>query len=301
MSRRWLITGCSRGIGRALSQAVLDAGHRLVATAREPAQLANLAERYGDAVRATALDVTDPVAAQAAVRLAVENFGGLDVLVNNAGYGNVNSVEDTELDDFREQIETNLFGTIIMTKAAIPVMREQRSGHIIQFSSVGGRIGAPGRAPYSAAKWGVEGFSEVLSQEMALIGVKVTVIEPGGFRTDFAGSSTVLKEGRPEYDEIVGATARLQRSYNNRQPGDPARAARVILEIAAMEQPPFRLPLGSDAVKIIEQVELKNLNELERWRELSATTDFPPKGDAAAGSAQGDSEASPFLSLRPPR
>jgi NAD(P)-dependent dehydrogenase (short-subunit alcohol dehydrogenase family) len=301
MSRRWLITGCSRGIGRALSQAVLDAGHRLVATAREPAQLANLAERYGDAVRVTALDVTDPVAAQAAVRLAVENFGGLDVLVNNAGYGNVNSVEDTELDDFREQIETNLFGTIIMTKAAIPVMREQRSGHIIQFSSVGGRIGAPGRAPYSAAKWGVEGFSEVLSQEMALIGVKVTVIEPGGFRTDFAGSSTVLKEGRPEYDEIVGATARLQRSYNNRQPGDPARAARVILEIAAMEQPPFRLPLGSDAVKIIEQVELKNLNELERWRELSATTDFPPKGDAAAGSAQGDSEASPFLSLRPPR
>ncbi len=282
MAQRWLITGSSRGIGRALSQAVLDAGHRLVATAREPVQLADLAERYGDAVRTTALDVTDPIAAQAAVRLAVESFGGLDVLVNNAGYGNVNSVEDSELDDFRQQIETNLFGTIIVTKAAIPVMREQRSGHIIQFSSVGGRIGAPGRAPYSAAKWGVEGFSEALSLEMALIGVKVTVIEPGGFRTDFAGSSTVLKEGRPEYDEVVGATARLQGTYNNRQPGDPARAAQAILEIATMEQPPFRLPLGSDAVKIIERADLTKLEELERWRELSVSTDFPQEEHAAA-------------------
>jgi NAD(P)-dependent dehydrogenase (short-subunit alcohol dehydrogenase family) len=300
MSQRWLITGSSRGMGRALSEAVLRAGHRLVATAREVAQLAGLVERYGDAVRAAALDVTDPVAAQAAVRLAVESFGGLDVLVNNAGYGNVNSIEDTELDDFRREIETNLFGTIIMTKAAIPVMREQRRGHIIQFSSVGGRIGAPGRAPYSAAKWGVEGFSETLSQEMALIGVRVTVIEPGGFRTDFAGSSTMLKEGRPEYDEVVGATARLQRSYDNRQPGDPARAAQVILDIAAMEQPPFRLPLGSDAVEIIRQADLKKLDELEIWRELSITTDFPQEG-GAADSAQGDPGASPFLSLRPSR
>jgi len=275
MTQRWLITGSSRGIGRALSHAVLDAGHRLVATSREPSQLTDLAERYGDAVRTAALDVIDPLGAQAAVRVAVENFGGLDVLVNNAGYGNVNSVEDAELDEFRQQIETNLFGTIIMTKAAIPVMREQRSGHIIQLSSVAGRIGAPGRAPYSAAKWGVEGFSEALSREMALIGVKVTVIEPGGFRTDFAGSSTVLKEGRPEYDEVVGAAARWQREYNGRQPGDPARAAQAILDIAAMERPPFRLPLGSDAVKFIEQADVNKLEELQRWRELSVSTDFP--------------------------
>ena len=275
MTQRWLITGSSRGIGRALSHAVLDAGHRLVATSREPSQLTDLAERYGDAVRTAALDVIDPLGAQAAVRVAVENFGGLDVLVNNAGYGNVNSVEDAELDEFRQQIETNLFGTIIMTKAAIPVMREQRSGHIIQLSSVAGRIGAPGRAPYSAAKWGVEGFSEALSREMALIGVKVTVIEPGGFRTDFAGSSPVLKEGRPEYDEVVGAAARWQREYNGRQPGDPARAAQAILDIAAMERPPFRLPLGSDAVKFIEQADVNKLEELQRWRELSVSTDFP--------------------------
>lgn len=276
MTQRWLITGSSRGLGRALSEAVLQAGHRLVATARDPAQLADLALRYGDAVRVVALDVTDPAAAQTAISTAMAAFGGLDVLVNNAGYGNVDSVEDTTLEDFRQQIETNLFGTIIMSKAAIPLMREQRSGHIIQFSSVGGRIGAPGRAPYSAAKWGVEGFSEVLAREMALVGVKVTIIEPGGFRTDFAGSSSVLKEGRAEYDAAVGAIARMQRDYDGRQPGDPARAAQAILKLAVMEKPPLRLPLGSDALAAIAQADHARLDELERWRELSASTDFPP-------------------------
>lgn len=296
MSQRWLITGSSRGIGRALAEAVLYAGHCLVATAREPGQLSELAARYGDAVRTVALDVTDPDAAQTAVRVAVDSFGGLDVLVNNAGYGNVNSVEDTSLEDFRWEVETNLFGTVIVTKAAIPIMRKQRSGHIIQFSSVGGRVGAPGRAPYSSAKWAVEGFSESLAREMALIGVKVTVIEPGGFRTDFAGSSTSLKEGRTEYDAVVGETARMQRTYDGRQPGDPARAAQAILRIAALDQPPFRLPLGSDAVKIIEQVDRARLEELERWRALSMSTDFPLEADAA-GSAQERAETSPFLRL----
>jgi len=275
MSQTWLITGSSRGIGRALAEAVLDAGHRLVATARDPAQLAGLAARHGDSVRVAALDVTDPAAAEAAVATAVDSFGGLDVLVNNAGYGNVGSVEDTPLDEFRRQIETNLFGTIIVTKAAIPIMREQRSGHIIQFSSVGGRLGAPGRAPYSAAKWGVEGFSEVLAAEMALVGVKVTVIEPGGFRTDFAGASTSLQPGRAEYDQVVGATVRSQRAYNGRQPGDPARAARVLLAVAAMERPPLRLPLGSDAVAAIGNADAARREQLAKWRELSVSTDFP--------------------------
>jgi NAD(P)-dependent dehydrogenase (short-subunit alcohol dehydrogenase family) len=166
VSQRWLITGSSRGIGRALAEAVLQAGHRLVATARDPKQLEDLSDRFGKSVCVTPLDVTDPADADRAVQTAVHEFGGLDVLVNNAGYGNVNSVEDTPLEDFRAQIETNLFGTIIVTKAAIPLMREQRSGRIIQISSVGGRVGAPGRAAYSAAKWGVEGFSEVLAREM---------------------------------------------------------------------------------------------------------------------------------------
>ncbi|RAO78179.1 oxidoreductase [Dyella jiangningensis] len=275
MSQRWLITGCSRGLGRTLAEAVLQAGHRLVATARDPRQLDEIVQRYGDAVRAVALDVVDEAAAKAAVQVAMDAFGGLDVLVNNAGYGNINAIEDTSIEEFRRQVDTNLFGTIIVTKAAIPLMREQRSGHIIQFSSVGGRIGAPGRAPYSAAKWAVEGFSEVLAREMALVGVKVTVIEPGGFRTDFAGASTVLKEGRSEYDAVVGAAARMQRDYNGRQPGDPVRAAQAILKVAAVAQPPLRLALGSDAVAAIAGADQARLAELERWRELSISTDFP--------------------------
>lgn len=274
MSQRWLITGCSRGLGRALAEAVLQAGHRLIATARDPLSLEGLMRQYGDAVRAVALDVVDESAAKAAVQTAMEAFGGLDVLVNNAGYGNVNAIEDTSIEEFRRQIDTNLFGTIIVTKAAIPLMREQRSGHIIQFSSVGGRVGAPGRAPYSAAKWAVEGFSEVLAREMALVDVKVTVIEPGGFRTDFAGASTVLEDGRAEYDAVVGAAARMQRDYNGRQPGDPVRAAQAILKVAAMAHPPLRLALGSDAVAAIAGADQARLAELERWRELSISTDF---------------------------
>lgn len=275
MSSRWLITGSSRGLGRALSEAVLQAGHRLIATARDPAQLADLSARHGDAVRTVALDVTDPAAAQRAVQVAIDALGGLDVLVNNAGQGDVDSVEDTSLEDFRRQIDTNLFGTIIMSKAVIPLMRGQGSGHILQLSSVGGRIGAPGRAPYSAAKWGVEGFSESLALEMALVGVHVTIIEPGGFRTDFAGASTTLREGRAEYDAVVGATARRQRDYNGQQPGDPARAAQVILQLAAMDAPPLRIALGSDAAKLIEAADTKRLEEMRRWHGLSISTDFP--------------------------
>ncbi|MDG2528943.1 oxidoreductase [Caulobacter endophyticus] len=275
MTKTWLITGASRGLGRALAEAVLAAGDHLVATARDPGALQDLAGRHGDAVRLAALDVSDPVAAERAVALAVSAFGRLDVVVNNAGYGDVGPVEDTSLDDFRRQIETNLFGTIIVTKAAIPLMREQRSGHVIQLSSVGGRIGAPGRAPYSAAKWGVEGFSESLALEMALVGVKVSIVEPGGFRTDFAGASTTLSAGRAEYDAVVGATARRQAAYDGNQPGDPVRAAQAILAVAAMDEPPLRIALGSDAVGIIRDTDTRRLAELERWRDLSVSTDFP--------------------------
>ncbi|MGO6907409.1 SDR family NAD(P)-dependent oxidoreductase, partial [Rhizobium ruizarguesonis] len=175
MSRVWLITGSSRGLGRALAEAVLASGDNLVATARDPGQLADLSERYGDQALTLALDVTDEAAAAAAVEAGVKRFGRIDVLVNNAGYGNVGSIEDTSLADFRAQIETNLFGTIIMTKAVIALMRGQGAGHIIQFSSVGGRIGPAGRGAYSAAKFGVEGFSEVLAREVAPFGIKVTV------------------------------------------------------------------------------------------------------------------------------
>lgn len=240
-------------LGAPLADAVLAAGHKLVATARNPAQLADLIERYGDQVRTVALDVTNEQAAVHAVAVATKAFGRLDVLVNNAGYGDVCPIEDTSLDEFRAQIETNLFGVINVTKAALPLMREQGAGHFLQFSSVGGRIGPVGRAPYAAAKWGVEGFSEVLSKEVGPLGVKVTIIEPGGFRTDFAGSSTAIRAGRPEYDSTVGKTARFQRDYNGKQPGDPAKAAAAVLHIASLSDPPLRLLLGSDAVRFVEQ------------------------------------------------
>jgi len=280
MSKVWLITGSSRGLGRALANAVLEAGDKLVATARDPAQLADLVEAYGPRVVALPLDVTDEAAAEAAVKTAVETFGRLDVLVNNAGYGNVAPIEDTSLADFRAQIETNLFGTVIMTKAAIPVMRGQGAGHIIQFSSVGGRIGPVGRAPYAAAKWGVEGFSEVLSKEVGPLGIKVTVIEPGGFRTDFAGSSTALFAGRPEYAETVGAMADYQRNYSGRQPGDPAKAAAVVLHIASLDAPPLRLLLGSDATAAVEKADAARMEADRTWRVVSQSTDFEQGGGA---------------------
>ncbi|MEU4744381.1 SDR family NAD(P)-dependent oxidoreductase, partial [Actinosynnema sp. NPDC023658] len=183
MSKVFLVTGSSRGLGRQIAEKVLAAGHSLVATARRPEQLADLTERYGDRVRAVALDVTDPVAARVAVDAAVTAFGRLDVVVNNAGYANSGSVEDTPADDFRAQVDANLFGVVNVTRAALPVLREQGSGHVIQVSSVGGRATTPGLSAYQAAKFAVGGFSEVLAKEVAPLGVKVTVVEPGGMRT----------------------------------------------------------------------------------------------------------------------
>lgn len=274
MTRSWLVTGSSRGFGRALCEAILDSGDSLLATARDPAQLVGLGDGRPGRLVTAPLDVTDEAQARDAVATAIAEFGALDVLVNNAGYGDIGSVEDTSLDSYRRQIETNLFGTIIMTEAVIPHMRERRQGHIVQFSSVGGRRGAPGRSAYSAAKWGVEGFSEVLAGEMALIDVRVTIVEPGGFRTDFAGSSTTIEAGRPEYDAVVGAAARMQRAYDGNQPGDPRRGAKAVLDVVNAENPPLRLPLGKDAVDAIEASDRARLEELERWRELSCSTDF---------------------------
>ena len=270
----WLITGSTRGLGRALAEAVLVAGHKVVATGRDPGQLKDLVVRYGDPVRAIALDVTDEQAATGAVAEAIEAFGRLDVVANNAGYGDVCPIEDMSMTEFRAQIETNLFGVVHVTKAALPFMREQGSGHILQFSSVGGRMGPIGRAAYAAAKWGVEGFSEVLSKEVGPLGVKVTIIEPGGFRTDFAGLSTSIREGRPEYDATVGKIARFQRDFNGKQPGDPAKAAAAVLRIASIDNPPLRLILGSDAFQAIEQNDLAKLNSDREWKGLSISTDF---------------------------
>ena len=273
-SKVWLVTGSSRGLGRAITEAALESGNQVIATARDIIQLQDLKKIYGDQVIITALDVTNETMAYQAVQSAVDHFGHLDILVNNAGFGNINSIEETSLTDFRAEIETNLFGTIIMTKAALPFMRKRRSGHIIQVSSIGGRIGPIGRGPYAAAKWGVEGFSEVLDKEIGPLGIKVTIIEPGGFSTDFAGSSSNIHTSIRDYDATVGATARFQREYNGKQPGDPKKAAQAIMKIAGMSSPPLRLLLGSDAYNgAIRNDQLKTQSDKE-WGDLSKSTDY---------------------------
>lgn len=274
MEKVWLITGASRGLGKALAETVLAAGNQLVATARNLEQLEDIRIRYGNKVLLIAHDVTDEVAAHNVIKKIIETFGKLDVLVNNAGYDNISSIEEASLADFRAEIETNLFGTIIVTKAALPYMREQSFGHIFQVSSLGGRLGPVGRGPYAAAKWGVEGFSEVLAKETKPFNIKVTIIEPGGFRTDFAGISTKMRRNLPAYESTVGNAIRFQKDYNGKQPGDPRKAAKVILQIADMDEPPLRLLLGSDAVKIAERNDSTKMEEDKKWRYLSTSTDF---------------------------
>lgn len=276
MTKTWLITGSSRGFGRALARHVLDHGHRVVATARRPEQLKDLVERHGDRVRAVALDVTDPAAARAAVQLALDAFGRLDVVANNAGYANSAAIEDMPDEDFRAQIETNLFGVVNVTKAALPVLRRQGSGHFLQFSSIGGRVGgSPGLSAYQTAKFAVEGFSEVLNAEVGPLGIKVTIIEPGGFRTDWGGSSMTALPVTPAYEETVGAMNRYREQTAATWPGDPARAAKIITDLVGLDEPPLRLLLGAGAVEMAAGASRSRAAEAERWADISRSADFP--------------------------
>ena len=265
MTKVWLITGSSRGFGRSLAEAVLEQGDQLIATARNPGQLSGLVERYGDQVRAVALDVTDTAQAEAAIQASIDVFGRLDVVVNNAGYGNIASIEEAADEDWRAQIETNLWGVINVTRAALPILRKQRAGHIVQFSSVGGRTGSPGLGPYQTAKWAVEGFSEVLSQEVAPLGIKVTLIEPGGFRTDWAGSSMKFTQPGEDYLNTVGRMYTHLSERAGQEAGDPVRAAQAVITIVNEDHPPLRLLLGKSAVQIANAADQAKLAETARW------------------------------------
>jgi NAD(P)-dependent dehydrogenase (short-subunit alcohol dehydrogenase family) len=273
MSKVWLVTGSSRGLGLEIAKAALAGGDRVVVTARNPAHLRPLVEKYGERVRAVELDVTRPAHARAAVEDARVGFGRLDVVVNNAGYANVNSIEDVAEDDFRAQVETNFFGVVNVTRAALPLLRAQRSGHIIQVSSIGGRGATQGIAAYQSAKWAVGGFSEVLAKEVGPLGIRVTVIEPGGMRTDWSGSSMRVDEIRPDYQPTVGAFAAAMRGNPNAAQGDPAKVARAIVAIADEPNPPLRLLLGSDAVFMADVVAKARVQEDAAWREVSLSTD----------------------------
>ncbi|MFE7563648.1 SDR family NAD(P)-dependent oxidoreductase [Kitasatospora sp. NPDC057500] len=275
MDKTWFITGSSRGFGRTLTRAALEAGGKVAATARRPEQLADLAEEFGDRIRPIALDVTDPAAARAAIAEAHAHFGRIDVLVNNAGYANVSPIETTEDADFRAQFETNFWGVYHVTKAALPLLREQRGGLVVQFSSVGGRVGgSPGIASYQAAKFAIDGFSRVLRAETAPFGVKVLVVEPSGFRTDWAGSSMTVHDVPAHYEETVGATNTRLRQGEAGGAGDPARAAGILVRMAGRRDVPDHLPLGVDAVEYSLAHGRRLLAEDTRWREVSRSADF---------------------------
>lgn len=284
MAKTWLITGSSRGLGREIVQAALDDGDQVAAAARRPRSLDDLVARYGGRIRPVALDVTDPVAAREAVQAAVTEFGSLDVVVNNAGYATSASIEDLPEEEFRAQLDTNLFGVVNVTRAALPVLRAQRSGHIIQISSIGGRVGGtPGMGGYQTAKYAVEGFSEVLSNEVRPLGIKVTIVEPGAFRTDWGGSSMRILPVSVDYEPTVGEMNRYRRAVDGQQPGDPARAAAIITEIARLDQPPLRLLLGSDAVRIAGESAQARQAEAAGWAPVSRSADFgAPRSPLAA-------------------
>jgi NAD(P)-dependent dehydrogenase (short-subunit alcohol dehydrogenase family) len=268
----WFITGSSRGLGKSLVRAAAEAGHRVIATARTPI------DTRGDRIIPLALDVTDAAAAKRAVAMAVERVGRIDVVVNNAGQGFFGAFEEMTADEFAAQVNLNFTGVVNVTRAALPVLRRQRSGHIIQISSVGGRIGAPGLSAYQASKFAVEGLSEVLWHELKPLGINVTIVEPGGFRTDWAGASMAWAQPIDDYAGVRQFRESVAKRVGG-EPGDPDRAARAIVELATMADPPLRQPLGTDAYTYLKLGYESNLAELERTKARALATDFP--GSAA--------------------
>ena len=260
--------------GRALAEVLIAKGERVFATARKPEELSDLVASHKNA-RALKLDVTVPTDIKAAVA-EVEQAGGVDVLVNNAGYGYLTAIEEGDEDGYRAQFETNMFGLIAMTKAALPKMRQRGSGHIVNIASLGGLIGNPGSGYYAATKFGVVGFSESLSKEVGAFGIKVTVVEPGPFRTDWAGRS-LQSSPHPidAYAETVHARLKQLSASSGRQPGDPRRAAEAIITAVDSAQPPLNLVLGAPALKMAREKLAALTAELDRWEALTLSTDYP--------------------------
>ena len=280
MAKVWLITGSGNGLGRDIAEAALAAGDSVVAGARRLEELTPLVAEYGGRVRPVTLDVRDETAAKAAVKLAVDTFGRLDVLVNNAGYGEIAPFEQMSAEDFKAVVDTCFYGVVYTTRAAIPVMRKQKSGHIFQVSSIGGRLGIAGNTSYHAAKWAVGGFSDSLAMEVAPFGVKICTLEPGGIRTNWArraGQNT--PELLPVYQASVGPLLELLRSLEGHSEGDPRKIAAVILQLANGDEVPRRLILGVDAEKWVLQAEEARASEAEKWRHLTLSTVF---ADAAS-------------------
>jgi NAD(P)-dependent dehydrogenase (short-subunit alcohol dehydrogenase family) len=268
--KTWFITGTSRGFGRAWTQAALERGDQVAATARNLDSLTDLVELYGNQILPLALDVTDRAADFVAVKTAHEHFGRLDVIVNNAGYGLFGATEEISEEEARSQIETNLFGALWITQAALPYLRAQGSGHILQVSSVAGLGAFPLLGLYHASKWGLEGFSEALSQEVASFGIKVTLIEPGRFDTDWAGSSAVQAIPISNYDSLRDARAKRNK---NMKSGDPTASSAAILKLVDAENPPLRLLLGEVATQMVPQIYEQRLKVWTEWEDVARAAD----------------------------
>jgi NAD(P)-dependent dehydrogenase (short-subunit alcohol dehydrogenase family) len=262
----WFITGSSRGFGREWAEAALARGDKVAATARDPGTLGQLVETYGDDVLALALDVTDRAAAFDAVAQAHERFGRLDVIVNNAGYGLFGAIEEVTEEEARAQIETNLFGALWVTQAALPYLREQHSGHIVQVSSIGGVVAFAGIGLYHASKWGLEGFSEALSLEVAEFGINVTLIEPGGFDTDWGGSSAVRAQPIEAYED---ARRQIAQRRSDLPKGSTGATGPAILEVVDAETPPLRIFFGSPPLGIAKDRYAQRLRTWEEWNDVS--------------------------------
>lgn len=272
MSKVWFVTGSSRGLGRTVVEAALEAGDSVIATARKPQQMQDLVAKYGDRVMPVGLDVTDYAAVLKAVRAGHAKLGRIDVVVNNAGYGDIAAIEDVTVESFRAQMETNFFGVVYVSKAVLPILREQRQGHIFQVSSLGGRIGSVGLAAYQSAKWAVGGFSSCLVQEVAPFGIKVTVLEPGGIRTDWAGSSMTIPPIGEPYQQTVGQFAEFLRGFHGKEPSTPKKIAALILDLVNREDVPFRLLLGPDAVEYAGAAAEALAESDRKWRDVSVST-----------------------------
>jgi NAD(P)-dependent dehydrogenase (short-subunit alcohol dehydrogenase family) len=275
MDKIWLITGSGNGLGRDIAEAALAAGDRVVAGARRTEELAPLVAQYGERLKPVTLEVRDEAAAKAAVQLTVDTFGRLDVLVNNAGYGQFAPFEQMSPEDFQAVVDTCFYGVVYTTRAAVPVMRKQKSGHIFQVSSVGGRIAVAGNTPYHAAKWAVGGFSDSLAMEVAPFGVKVCTLEPGGIRTNWARrAGQNAPKLLPDYEPSVGAIMNVLRGLEGRSESDPKKIADVIVQLANSDDVPVRLILGVDAEKRAHQAEAARASEAEKWRHLTVSTVF---------------------------
>jgi len=273
MKKVWFITGSARGLGKSITAAVLAKGDLVAATARNPAQLNAFVEAYGENILPIQLDVTDSKQIHAAVDQTIARFGRIDVLVNNAGFGIMGAAEAFTDEQVRSQFETNLFAPVEITRAILPHMRKQRSGRILQVSSLGGRITSTGLSMYQSAKWGLAGFADALAKETAPLGIKVTAVEPGGFRTDWGGDSMSYAERIEGYETTIPEKANV---YQNREyipGGDPDKAAKVLVDLVEHPAPPVHLLLGSDATTLVKQVEAARMAELEQWEAVSNSTD----------------------------